>query len=135
MDQPGKNIRKILPRQKHITSIKITFNLTSRLNCKHTLYYPGCRKKKCKFSRNTVANTSFNICYHLTRRRSNPATTTASCNTLNNAKCQDNNCNSLSWSTKVSTNTRNKNYNAVANNNGNTTETWGKKYTSLEINY
>ena len=36
---------KYYPDIKQITSIKITFNLTSRVNCKHTLYYPGCRKK------------------------------------------------------------------------------------------
>ena len=61
-------------------------------------------EKKYKFSGNKVANSSFNICYHLARRRSNPATTTASCNTLNNAKCQDNSCNNPFWSTRVSTN-------------------------------
>ena len=116
---------KYYPDKKQITSIiiKIIFNLTSRLNCKHTLHYQGCRKKKYKFYGNKVANTSFNICYHLTKRRSNPATTTASCNTLNNAKCQDNNCNSPSWSTRVYTKNHNKNYNAVANTNCNTTET------------
>ena len=77
---------KYYPDIKQITSIKITFNLNFRVNCKHTLHYPGCRKKKYKFSGNKVANTSFNNCYHLSRRRSNPVTTTASCNTLNNAK-------------------------------------------------
>ena len=40
---------KYYPDIKQITSIKITFDLTSRLNCKDTLYYPSCRKK-CKKS-------------------------------------------------------------------------------------
>ena len=40
---------KYYPDIKQITSIKITFDLTSRLNCKHILYYPSCRKK-CKKS-------------------------------------------------------------------------------------
>ena len=114
---------KYYPDIKQITSIMITFNLTSRLNCKHTLYYPGCRKKNWKFSRNKVANTSFNICYYLTRRRSNPVTTTASCNALNNAKCPDNSCNSPSWSTRVFTKNHNRNYSGVANTNCNTTQT------------
>ena len=38
---------KYYPGKTQITSIiiKIIFNLTSRLNCKHTLHYQGCRKK------------------------------------------------------------------------------------------
>ena len=100
---------KYYPDIKQITSIKITCNFISRLNCKHTLYYPGCGKKNYKFSGNKVANTSFDICYHLTRRgNQNPATTIASCNTLNNGKYQDNNCNSQSWSIGKKTQKYNK---------------------------
>ena len=92
---------KYYPDIKQITSIKITFDLTSRLNCKDTLYYPSCRKK-CKKSLGIKLQTLVLIfCYHLTRRRNNTATTTESCNTLNNAKYEDSSCNNPLWSTIV----------------------------------